>query len=70
MKPDEFRKATIEKLIINHMNEIRDLITLIDPDVDYMAMCYIKHNDNEEDDFYSFNSTANHKCVLNFNEFI
>ena len=66
----EKRKEIIERLIIDHMNIIRDLASLLDSDIDYMAMCYIKHNDNEEKDFYSFNATANHESIITFNKFI
>ncbi len=70
MKPDEFRKATIENLIIEHMNIIKDLVTLIDPDVNYFTSCWIKH-DNEDTDYYSFDSTnPDEKRIINFNKFI
>jgi len=66
----EKRKEVIQRLIIDHMNIIRDLASMIDSDVDYMAMAYIKHNDDEENDFYTFNATSNHENVISINEFI
>ena len=66
----EKRKEIIERLIIDHMNIIKDLASMLDSDIDYMAMCFIEKNSNEEKDFYSFNATSNHESSLTFNKFI
>lgn len=66
----ETRKEIIERLIIDHINIIMKLVSIIDPDVNYITLCWIRH-DNEETDYYSFDSTnSDEQRVINFNKFI
>lgn len=66
----EKRKEIIERLIIDHINIIMKLVSIIDPDVNYITLCWIRH-DNEETDYYSFDSTnSDEQRVINFNKFI
>ena len=67
---EKTEKEVIEALIINHMNIIKDLVSMIDPDVNYLTLCWIRH-DNEESDYYSFDSkNSDDQRIINFNQFI
>lgn len=68
---EKTEREVIEELIVDHMNIIKGLVSMIDPEVNYMTMCWIeKCNDNEKD-YYSFDSTnPNEERIINFNEFI
>lgn len=63
-------KDVINEIIIDHMKIIRGLMEMIDPDVDYVSMAFIKHDNENEGDFYSFNARVNHEEIFKFDEFI
>jgi len=66
----EKRKEIIERLIIDHINIIMKLVSIIDPDVNYFTLCWIRH-DNEDVNYYSFDSTNNEENrIINFNKYM